>query len=154
MKLIQASKQDKKNQIERLLQHGTVMFYIDTRVSGVSVPSHFMDNSQLALNFDYAYRIPDFKVLDDRVEATLEFGPLYFFCILPMNSIYTLRSDLQGEMVVFPEDMPQDLFNEQKPAIEPEKPKLTSVHITEASTEAPPVSEPTPRKKGHLKLVE
>ncbi len=150
MKLIQATKQDKKNQIERLLHHGTVMFYIDTRVTGVSVPSHFMGNPQLALNFDYAYRIPDFRILNDRVEATLEFGTLYFFCVLPMDAIYTLRSDVKGEMVVFPEEMPKDFFTEQKTTTEPEKPKLTSV----PDVSVLPETESKPRKKGHLKLVE
>lgn len=150
MKLIHAPKEAKKIQLERLLQGGTVMVMLDARHSGVQVPSQHRGNPQLALNFDYLFNIPDFKILDDRIEATLEFGPMNFFCILPFSAVYGLHPLSGDEAIVFPESVPPDLAPPK--STNPSSSPLTVVKPPE-STEKKEEPKPEKKKGRHLKLV-
>lgn len=109
MRWTQAKSAEKKEAIKRLLQYGTVMVFIDSRREDVLVPEQHKGNPQLLLNLDYAFQIPDFEILDDRVQVSLSFGGKNFFCVLPYASIYVLRSQSSSEIVMFPEDIPKDL---------------------------------------------
>jgi len=173
-------KDQKKKELERLLEQGTVMVFIDSRSDGVQVPDEFMGNPQLGLNFDYSFQIPDFKILEDRLEATLEFfGTMNFFCVLPFESIYAIKSDRIQESVFFPEDVPTDFILQKKAQdeaksapkkekeTEPKKkkpkgrPKLVAVTTPSSKKKKSPKKstkgtkkKSTKKKKGsHLKLV-
>ncbi|MBI4411429.1 MAG: hypothetical protein HY541_02970 [Deltaproteobacteria bacterium] len=151
MKLIHAPKEAKKIQFERLLKSGTVTVMLDSRQGGVQVPSRHMGNPQLALNFDYMYNIPDFKILDDRLEATLEFGPMNFFCVIPFSAVYSLRPLSGDEMVVFPESVPKDLV----PPSAKSPPSPPPLAVVKSPDPAEKKEEPKPERKkgGHLRLV-
>lgn len=177
MKRLYTRKQDKKPQLERLLQNGTVMLFIDSRRKGVQVPEDFMNYPQLALNFDYAFQIPDFRILEGRIEATLEFfGNMNFSCVIPWDAVYAMKSETIHETVFFPEDIPTDLAvqqppstvdtsKEKKPTKLKKKPKKERPKLVAVSTPAgkkkrkkKPTKKvkkkPTKKKKGsHLKLV-
>ena len=152
MKITHAPKEAKKIQLERLLKNGTVMVMLDARRTGVQVPSEHMGNPQLALNFDFMYNIPDFKVQDDRIEATLEFGPMNFFCVLPFEAVYGYRPHSGDEVVVFPESVPKDLA--PPPQATP-LPSPTPLAVVESKGETEKKEEKKPEKKkgGELRIV-
>lgn len=112
MRVVESSKGEKRAHLDRLLEKGTVMVIVDARMQGVRVPPVHKENAKLPLNLDYAFRIPDFRVFDDRVEASLSFNMKNFFCVLPLDSIYIMNSCSNGETVIFPEDIPRDLLSE------------------------------------------
>lgn len=142
MKLTHGVKEDKKGHLERLLQFGTVMIFVDSRREGVTVPPEHQSNPQLPLNLDYAFEIPDFKILEDRVEVSLSFNKKDFFCLLPFASIYGVRSIPAGEFVVFFDDVPAELLSTLPPQ--------TPLPAEEKKPEDP---ETKPIKKGHLTLI-
>ncbi|MBI2263595.1 MAG: hypothetical protein HYU64_00245 [Armatimonadetes bacterium] len=160
-------REDKKIHLERLLERGTVMIFVDSRKPNVGVPEAHRGNPQLALNLDYAFQISDFRILNDRVEASLSFNRAPFFCAVPFDAIYAMRSDFADEMVFFIEDAPKDMESAlqaaalqaaalQKPPTKedkaaPEKPVLKEV---KPETGNPESGDPkNPKKKGHLRLI-
>ncbi len=154
MNLINAPKAEKKNHLERMLQHGTVMIYLDTRRSEVDVPTIHRNQIQLALNLSYNFRIPDFKITDTLIEVSLTFPDGKYFCILPFTAIYGMTSRFTGETVVFPEDVPAELMSQPavKEAQATSKPTLTAISNPEAPAESLKKEEPK-KKGGHLRLV-
>lgn len=115
MRLVEANSNTKKNHLERLLTLGGIMIFVDTRKKDVQVPTQHLGNPQLPLNLDYAFQIPDFKILQDRIEATLSFNRQDFLCVLPMPAIYVIRSHVLPEIIVFPEDVPKNFALVQSP---------------------------------------
>jgi len=110
MKVTEAKSEDKKAELKRLLAKGAVMVFVDSRKEGVHVPSQHGGNARLPLNLDYAFEIPDFRILDDRVEVSLSFNQTPFPCRFPFSAIYILTSQISEETVVFPDDFPRDLM--------------------------------------------
>lgn len=165
MNLTQAKKEEKKAQIERLLSKGLVMVMVDTRKPGVRVPPEHMGKPQLALNLSYSFEIPDFKVLDDRVEVSLSFNKQDFFCMLSLDAIYTLVSQDAGEVVVFPQDVPLELMTVAG-SVEVIKPtpvfQVVSGNLAQESDPSTEKKEdaankdvsPKKKNRSHLKLVE
>lgn len=155
MKLTESPKSEKKIHLERLLAKGTVMIFVDSRRPEVVVPPTHQNNVQLLLNLDYAFEIPDFKIADDHIEASLSFNRQNFFCIIPLDAIYAFNSKVLEEIVVFPEDVPQGeagtLLGTPPVAAAP-SPELVPPTPDAASQEAPPTPEAKPRR-GHLRLV-
>lgn len=165
MKLIEAEKSEKKDQLERLLEKGIVMVFVDARRKNVEVPAQYRGNLQLPLNVSYTYQIPDFKVLDDRIEVSLTFADGEFFCRLPFDALYVYTSQIAGESVVFPEDVPPELIHTMAPAPKssdkksrPKLPKtidapVPEFSVVEGQSEEP--KKPSKKKKtNHLKLVQ
>ncbi len=165
MKMIQSESKEKKVHLERLLSLGTIMVFLDSRIPEVKVPSVHKGLSQLALNFSYNFANSDFKVTDTHLESTLTFPDGKFFCFIPLSALYGITSRFAGETVVFPSDMPPEII---KKMVEPEittGPTLiapTPIVSTPAPAVLTPITtlptsdekpEPSPRKKGHLKLV-
>ena len=163
MKMTQGVREDKKGHLERLLEFGTVMIFVDSRRHGVTVPPEHLSNPQLPLNLDYAFDIPDFKILEDRVEVSLSFNKKDFFCSLPFSSIYGVRSIPAGEFVVFFDDVPAELLSTLQPQtpLPPDpkgvplgEPGEKETEQKEADRKEAEPSEKKPSKKGHLRLVE
>lgn len=172
MKLTESPKAEKHAHLDRLLAKGTVMIFIDSRRPDVIVPPAHKENVQLMLNLDYAYEIPDFKVAEDHIEASLSFNQQNFFCVLPLDAIYAFSSKVDEEIVVFPEDVPQSgeggmlapLMATSKLAPAPGLALVdeTTKSLPEpnpASNQSPPEASPAPEtspekpKRGHLRLI-
>ncbi len=164
MKLIEGTSAEKKQNLEKLLGFGTIMVFVDARKTGVEVPEQHRGNAQLPLNLDYTFQIPDFKVCDDRIEASLSFSRQRYFCVIPFDAIYAVSSKAVNEALVYPENLPPDISLFEAPSepgtttteLNPVKgPKLT---VVSTSDNTPPAvtKEPTEAKpkKNHLKLVE
>ncbi|EKD42723.1 MAG: hypothetical protein ACD_73C00041G0003 [uncultured bacterium] len=170
MKLLEGKSSEKKQNLEKLLDFGTVMVFVDTRKSGVELPAQHKGNPQLPLNLDYAFQIPDFKVFDDRVEASLSFNRQRYFCIIPLSAIYAISSKITTEAIVYAEDLPKDISLFEAPAKKEESetpeqanlthsPKLTLISVPENNQDKPEEKankeDPKPPpKKGHLKLIQ
>lgn len=158
MKLINAPTGEKQKQLERLLLAGAVMVYVDSRKAGVKAPEKHLNNPQLALNLSYSFQIPDFKLGDDGIEATLTFPEGKFFCGLPYKAMYGITSRSIGETVVFPEDIPPEFLAAQRELakqqettpLPPSSPPLENVDEKGEKSEALSSGK---KKRGHLRLV-
>jgi len=155
MKMIQAESKEKKSHLERLLGLGTVMVFLDSRKTNVDVPSAHRGLPQLALNFSYNFSNSDFKIAEDHLESTLTFPDGKYFCIVPMKALYGMTSRFAGETIVFPEDMPPEILEKMVQPEPSQGPALiaSAPPPPPAAETAPDKKTPTPRKKGHLKLV-
>lgn len=161
MKLETFSDEDKQAQMLQLLQFGTVMVFVDSRNEGVIVPDHLKDDYQLRLNFDYAFEIGDFRVLPDRLEASLSFNKKDFFCIIPFDAIYLMVNHYiqRGSLFVMsvPTEMLEVFANVNAAEETIEKPQLKPIagQAEEKNEDGEDSSPPqkTPRKRGHLRVV-
>lgn len=117
----------KQAQILKLMQFGTVMIFVDSRHQDVIVPEHLKNDHQLRLNFDYAYEIDDFRVLPDRIEASLSFNMRNFFCVIPFTAVYLMICHNIQHGSLFTQSVPIEMleyFAEQA--------KLTEAKVAEA----------------------
>jgi len=163
MKIETHSDSEKQAQMLKLLQFGTVMVFVDSRNQDVLVPDHLKSDYQLRLNFDYAYEVDDFRVLPDRLEASLSFNRRNHFCVIPFNSIYLLVSHTIQHGVLFTQSVPIEMLeyfaSETKKGEEIKTsaaaPALNVITNTKTVNRSKNVAVEieAPRKKGHLRLV-
>ncbi len=161
---------DKQAQILKLLQFGTVMIFIDSRMPSVVVPDHLKGDYQLRLNFDYAYEVADFRVLPDRLEASLSFNQRNFFCVIPFEAIYLIVSHSIKHGILFAQSVPIEMLEyfaaeaqrEESLKSESSEPKFKVVAGKTSSTTEEAVgmdqaeqssSKDKPAKRAHLRLV-
>lgn len=157
---------DKQAQILKLLQFGTIMVFVDSRQKGVMVPDHLKNDYQLRLNFDYAYEVEDFRVLPDRIEASLSFNHQNYFCVIPFEAMYLVVSHTIKHGVLFAQSVPIEMLEyfaaeaqkEQEELKNAEQAPALSV-VGQSGGEVPPQkdksekSEKSPPKRGHLRIV-
>lgn len=162
MKIEAFSNAQKQAQMFKLLQFGTVMVFIDSRQNGITVPEHLKNDHQLRLNFDYAYEIDDFRILPDRLEASLSFNKKNFFCVVPLSAVYLMICHGIQNGAVFADSVPAEMlkFFPQNSESPKEYPQASVVNapanplpMLEAEASASEKN-PTPTtRKGHLRLV-
>ena len=93
----------------RLIEVGTVMITLDARVPGVLVPGAFEGDLQLNLNFCHEFRIPDFDFDQNGVRASLSFSGRDHWCDIPWFAVYMMRSHENGDVMVFPSSLPEEI---------------------------------------------
>lgn len=158
MKIITCQATEKKSQMLRLLKDGTVMLFLDSRHQNVMVPENYKGDFQLRLNFDYAFQINDFRVLTDRVEASLSFNQHDFFCKIPFDAVYLMINHQVQEGSLFIESIPNEML-EIFAGMQPDaKEKSRPTHIQSVpNTKSPApkmVKDKKPKqKKPHLRVV-
>ena len=137
---------EKLRQFARLIEKGMVMVTVDARLAAVRVPSRFVGELQLNLNFSHRFGLEDFDYDDDGVRASLSFGGQPFFCDLPWSTVYGMTSHVDGERLLWPDSFPQELVSllpaqarhppspepapEARPEPEPEPPAPTTPRPT------------------------
>jgi stringent starvation protein B len=104
--------QTKQKHINELLETGTVMVFLDARAEGVLVPERFRNDPELKLNFDYAFRVPDFEVREDGLIATLSFSQTPYFCAIPMEAIWQVVSLKTKKNYIYPESFPMEMIKD------------------------------------------
>lgn len=111
-----AAPPSKKEQIQRLLKHGSVFVHLDPRREGVVVPQWLADQPQLVLQLglNFAIPIPDLEIDDLGVRCTLSFNRTPFQCELPWAAIYALVAD-DGQVTLWPTELPAELASQQAP---------------------------------------
>lgn len=85
----------------RLIEEGMVMVTLDPRVEGVIVPSRFLGQPELRLNFSHNFHLADFDYDGQGVRASLSFQGKRFFCDIPWAAIDMLYAHETGEAYVF-----------------------------------------------------
>ena len=165
MKIETYANTEKQNQILELLKFGTVMVFVDARHEEVRVPDGFKTLFDLRLNFDYDFGIDDFRILPDRLEASLTFENKRFFCVIPFAAVYLIGNVGIKRGSLFPESVPAEMLTYFFNASEEEKLKQTQgLKVIEgdqpkgepSNQETANASEPTESsepKRGHLRLV-
>jgi stringent starvation protein B len=162
MRLIEGENQEKKKHLLRLLESGTVMMFIDSRMEEVLIPDDHKNNPQLALNLDYRFDVPDLNITNEKIEVTLSFNQIKHYCEIPFKSIYAIRCEEAEEVVIFLEDLPQKLYaipnqpvkeEDEIKANSDEKPKPHLVSIESTPEPTPSKKQETKPKKPHLRLI-
>ena len=147
---------DKKQVLLAFLERGVAMVHLDARRPGVKVPLQHRKEAHLRLNLSYRYRIPDFEIGAEGVQATLSFGGQSFLCVMPWQAIFGITSEANGDGQVWPEDLPIEVSNApEAPAPESRRPALAAVE-SKSPAAAPPEPSSKPQDGGprrHLRLV-
>ena len=109
-----AERQPPKKDVARaLLLRGSLFVHLDPRAEGVVVPEFLKDQPQLVLQLglDMPVPIPDLKVGDEGVHATLSFQRSPFTCEVPWDAVFAMAGD-DGRGMVWPESMPPEIIAE------------------------------------------
>ena len=103
----------KKDVARGLLLRGTVFVHLDPRREGVAIPAWLKTQPQVVLQIglDMPVPIPDLKVDDSGVLATLSFQRTPFTCVVPWDAIFALVGD-DGKGMVWPDDLPAEIAAE------------------------------------------
>jgi len=133
--------------------------HLDARRPGVILPSSLLGEGQVRLDYSYGFSppIPDFKIDELGISATLSFNRQPQHTFVPWSAVF-LIADYDGNGSVWAEDIPQDLLDRSLP-----NPDDNDTDGTDSSDGASdhldtpaPVAAPAPAKKSrpsHLKLV-
>ena len=102
--------QQKRRQLQSMLDQGLVMLHLDPRVEGVSVPPQFRGDPVLRLNIAYGFNLPALDIDATGVYAMLSFSGRNFGCTLPWEAIFAMTAPHDGhEGMVWPESIPAEL---------------------------------------------
>lgn len=159
MKIEAFADAQKQEQMFKLLQFGTVMIFIDSRHSGVTVPEHLKNDHQLRLNFDYAYEIDDFRILPDRLEASLSFNKKNFFCVVPLSAVYLMICHGIQYGAVFADSVPSEMLKFFPQNLDASEAQLQASVVGDKPSGASPLDplpsgdSPQTTRKGHLRLI-
>src|SRR4051794_12411955 len=108
----------KKEQLLKLLERGSVFVHLDPRREGVAVPAWLAKKPQLVLQLGLNFPIPirDLEIDDAGVRCTLSFNRAPFYCVLPWSAVYALVAE-DGQVTVWPSDLPSELVPQVEPAV-------------------------------------
>lgn len=156
---------EKKSRLLESLEKGMAQIHLDARRPGVLVPERFRAEHHLVLNLSYRFDPPDLSVSGWGVRQTLSFGGSRFTVAVPWSALYAVASLVTRDFWMFPDDMPDELADAatEKATLpaspEPRAPRavLREVPLTPPADEAPQPDEaprePTPPRRGHLRVV-
>ncbi len=114
----------KKEHMHKLLERGSVFVHLDPRRPGVTVPDWLGTKPQLVLQVGLNFAIPihDLVIDEEGVRCTLSFNRAPFFCVLPWSAVYALVAE-DGQVTVWPSEIPSELVPAASPAVRREGPK-------------------------------
>lgn len=96
---------------QELIARGKTMVTLDARRPGVRVPKHFKDELQLNLDFSTRFAgVVDFEWDDVGVRSTLTFGGQPTYCDVPWSAVWAMRSHVDNQMMLWPEDLPEEML--------------------------------------------
>lgn len=144
----------KRKLVEELMGQGPILVHVDARVEGVSVPDQFRSQPRLVLRFGYQLSPPivDLHVGDDAIRGTLTFGGQPFTCKVPWHALYAVVAEADGQGMVWPEDVPDEILEEL--GVAASTPAATPMPDREPAGPAQDDKAPGKRRASHLKLVE
>jgi stringent starvation protein B len=173
---------EKKERLLQSLEQGVTQVHLDARRPGVLVPAAMKTDPHLVLNLSYRFDPPDLTVSDWGVRETLSFKGERFTVGVPWSALYAIASHVSRQFWMYPDDMPEELLagaveKARFPGSEPAPSEGTAAAATAApleeapsprallrevaqppgeGAEGPPAEEkqePTPPRRGHLRLV-
>lgn len=171
MKINTFTASEKQPQMLELLKYGTVMTFVDSRRPGVIIPDYLKGDYQLRLNFDYAFDIDDFRVLPDRIEASLSFNQRNFFCVIPFDAVYLILNNSIQRAGLFVESVPAEMMDiltatGEQEQVKSDRLKSVAPETNSKRAETPPATLRSPdtatesntpkdkvKKRSHLRIV-
>ncbi len=154
---------EKKQHVLEALEKGEAQLHLDARRPGVLVPEHHRDNHHLVLNLSYRYEPPDLDVNDWGVRETLSFNRVRYKVGVPWSAVYAILSLVTRECWMYPDDMPKEIIDgavERQSLVtaapgEDEGPRaiLREVVQEKPAADEDQAKEPTPPRRGHLRVV-
>lgn len=158
---------EKKENLLNALDKGMAQIHLDARRPGVIVPTQHRGNHQLVLNLSYRFDPPDLTVSEWGVRETLSFGGQRFTVGVPWSAVYAVASLVTHEVWMYPDDMPKELIegavakhaSDAPPVPSDEEDASPRAILREVVGERAPDSdaeekqEPTPPRRGHLRVV-
>jgi stringent starvation protein B len=148
----------KRQILEEVLGRSWAFLQLDGRAEGVDLPEWLREPSViLQIGYDMPVAIPDLELSENGVTATLSFRRIPHKCIVPWHAIFAI-TDVEGQGVMFPADVPADLPAAGAPSVAPAGQVRSTMEVS-------PVSEPRPEppsggklksgkpRPSHLKLV-
>ncbi|MDP2343331.1 MAG: hypothetical protein Q8O67_20400 [Deltaproteobacteria bacterium] len=124
----------------RLIERGMVMVTTDAR-RNARVPAKFAGELQLNLNFSHKFGVADFFYDDDGVRCSLSFQGQAFFCDLPWTAVWGLTSHADGERVLWPDSLPEELRS-----LLPAQARHPTAKDDDGDDPPPPAPKPTLRR--------
>jgi hypothetical protein len=100
---------DQKTAVERLLSDEQVLVHINPGLPGVVLPPYLMDNRTVTLRLSRFFK-GQLTTSEHSITAELLFGPEYFECSIPWNSIWG-ASSVRGEEFVWTEVTPPEILH-------------------------------------------
>ena len=90
-----------------LLERAEARVHLDARRPGVELPTRFLGQAHLGLDYGYGFSppIPDLVIDEAGIRATLSFNRVPFSTFIPWSAIY-LIADFDGNGAVWQEDIP------------------------------------------------
>ena len=116
---------DKRSVMQALLmQASSVFVHLDPRHAAAAVPPQFRSSPLLVLEIgmNMVRPIPDLRLEEDGINATLSFGGRPFQCWLPWDAIFALVTP-EKKAMVWQNDVPQELVDKQPGLRTPSKPR-------------------------------
>jgi len=162
---------EKKQRLLGALEKGMAQLHLDARRPGVLVPEKFRGEHHLVLNVSYRFDPPDLTISEWGIRETLSFAGSRFTVGVPWSALYAIASHVTREFWMYPDDMPEELaaaaterinteaMAAQKPQPEPpaEAAKSPRAILREVVLDTPDKAEepkePSPPRKGHLRIV-
>ena len=147
----------KREALEALLKTTWAYLHVDGRMSGVDLPDWLREPAvKLQLGYDMPLPIPDLRIDDEGVVATLSFRRIPHRCVLPWSAVYAV-TDLDGQGVMFPADVPAEVQGSFAAAPAPGSPPAAAAAAEDVPAAATAAPEPARAGKkprpSHLKLV-
>lgn len=173
---MEAKPDEKKQKLLGALEQGLTQVHLDPRRPGVLVPAQYRGDQHLVLNLSYRFDPPDLTVSDWGVRQTLSFNGSRFTVGVPWSALYAIASHATREFWMYPDDMPPEMLEgaverqnvaaATQPSAEAGTPRAILREVVmerspqpadsdgEPGAEAPEEpAQPTPPKRGHLRLV-
>ncbi len=144
----------------QLLEEGDTTLCLDARYEGVEVPRQHAQNPslQLILNLNFPHPI---HVSEDGISANLSFGGRRYACYVPMGALWAAFNPQNMKGMMWPDSMPSEVqadftAEREQPARDA---KATPLNARPKPPQAVPQPQeqqqekPSPRKRGHLRVV-
>jgi hypothetical protein len=96
---------EKRKLLLGLLDSGAhVLINLDARLNGVIVPKEFLHEYNLILRIGRELDIPNLRLTDDALTATLSFSRKRSYCVIPYEAIWAIRI----EDTLWPDSIPPE----------------------------------------------
>lgn len=145
----------KRQILERALDQGLTKILVFTKIAGVALPQHLMEEDECMLNLSYKFR-RRIELTDHQLEADLSFNKKIFPIVIPWESIIRMI-DANGDHHVFRTDIDtivQEAFNSgNKPVPDQEGEVILDRTAGLQLTLIQGGGQLTPPRSGHLSLL-
>ncbi|MGB0647899.1 MAG: ClpXP protease specificity-enhancing factor SspB [Bradymonadia bacterium] len=144
------AEREKRSLIEKLLDEGKILVHFDPRTDGSDVPDGYEAEPAMALNFSHHFPFANITTTPHTIEANLSFGGVRHWCVVPLESIFSITACSTEKQVWYEDALPKELLAAIEPT--PETDMIDAEHSYDL--ESSEISS-TPKTTGspHLKLV-